>query len=107
MGARSGIIDRPGTGMGLAISRAIIEAHHGTIGVSSTPGEGSTFTVRLLPGSVQQRPDRLTCVCISPAARLSVQPASRVPIQAARNHSVHGATYMARTDSDLSGLFWS
>jgi two-component system sensor histidine kinase KdpD len=38
---------RPGTGMGLAISRAIIEAHHGTIGVASTPGEGATFTVRL------------------------------------------------------------
>jgi two-component system sensor histidine kinase KdpD len=38
---------KPGTGMGLAISRAIIEAHHGTIGVSSVPGEGATFTVRL------------------------------------------------------------
>jgi two-component system, OmpR family, sensor histidine kinase KdpD len=38
---------RPGTGMGLAISRAIVEAHHGTIGVSSAPGEGSTFHVAL------------------------------------------------------------
>jgi two-component system, OmpR family, sensor histidine kinase KdpD len=37
----------PGTGMGLAISRAIIEAHHGTIAVSSTPGHGSTFTIEL------------------------------------------------------------
>jgi two-component system sensor histidine kinase KdpD len=38
---------KPGTGMGLAISRAIVEAHHGTIGVSSALGEGSTFTVGL------------------------------------------------------------
>jgi two-component system, OmpR family, sensor histidine kinase KdpD len=37
-----------GTGMGLAICRAIVEAHHGTITVASQPGHGSVFTFALL-----------------------------------------------------------
>lgn len=33
----------PGLGLGLYISSQIIKRHHGTIGVESKPGEGSTF----------------------------------------------------------------
>jgi two-component system sensor histidine kinase HydH len=36
-----------GTGLGLAVINKIIVDHQGTIGVKSTPGEGSTFTVNL------------------------------------------------------------
>ncbi|MCC6976998.1 MAG: PAS domain S-box protein [Candidatus Melainabacteria bacterium] len=35
------------SGLGLAVSKAIVEQHKGTIGVNSVPGEGSTFWVRL------------------------------------------------------------
>lgn len=39
--------DKPGYGLGLFISRQIVQAHGGTLSVSSTPGKGSTFTVEL------------------------------------------------------------
>jgi signal transduction histidine kinase len=37
----------PGTGLGLFISRAIVEAHDGTIAVSSREGGGTTFHIEL------------------------------------------------------------
>lgn len=38
---------RSGSGLGLHLSRRIVEAHEGSISVLSRVGEGSTFTVTL------------------------------------------------------------
>jgi signal transduction histidine kinase len=40
--------DDTGTGLGLALVRGLVEAMAGTVTVDSTPGEGTTVTVRLL-----------------------------------------------------------
>ena len=38
---------KPGTGLGLFISRSFAEAHGGTLLVDSFPGAGATFTLTL------------------------------------------------------------
>jgi two-component system sensor histidine kinase KdpD len=47
-----------GTGMGLAISRGIVEALGGTIAVEETPGGGATFVVSLPAADRRGRGDR-------------------------------------------------
>ncbi|MGW4059201.1 sensor histidine kinase [Amycolatopsis sp. NPDC004747] len=41
-----------GSGLGLAIARHLIEAHAGSLTVTTTPGRGSTFTIRLPPADL-------------------------------------------------------
>ncbi len=46
-----GSLSNTGTGIGLALTKGIIELHHGTIEVFSEQGEGATFCVRLKSGN--------------------------------------------------------
>jgi signal transduction histidine kinase len=44
-----------GAGLGLAVVKHIVEAHHGTVSVRSTVGQGTTFRIELPVGSKRAR----------------------------------------------------
>ena len=48
-----------GTGIGLALTKGIIEQHHGTINVESSLGKGTTFTLTLPLGYSHFNPDEI------------------------------------------------
>ena len=55
----------PGVGLGLAISRAIIEAHHGSIAAENTASGGAVFKFTLPIGSPPETPDEALASPIS------------------------------------------
>jgi two-component system, NtrC family, sensor kinase len=86
---------RMGMGMGLLISRRIIDRHSGELRVDSEPGVGTTFTVRLpvrLQESTDDRPAASTATTESvPAAEAAGAPAT-YPVQRATTRGGHRAT---------------
>lgn len=59
-----------GTGIGLALVKELVELHGGEIGATSTPGQGTTFTVRL-PLTVAGSDNTVVAPSSTPSAELS------------------------------------
>jgi D-amino acid aminotransferase len=69
---------RPGgTGLGLATTRKIIEAHGGSITADSEVGKGTRFTIRL--PAVGQKPGTLPTICVLNGKRMPLDEA-KVPV---------------------------
>jgi signal transduction histidine kinase len=52
---KPGPADERGYGLGLALSKRIIEIHYGSLSVDSEPGKGSIFVIRLPADSHAQQ----------------------------------------------------
>lgn len=63
-------VTSPGTGIGLALTKGIIELHHGTITATSTPTKGSAFTVTLPLGRAHFADEQIAEECPLPPLRL-------------------------------------
>ena len=61
---------KEGLGLGLYISRKIIEAHQGEIGVGGVPGQGATFFIRLPRIADAPKPASVAPVALAAGSRL-------------------------------------
>jgi two-component system sensor histidine kinase BaeS len=92
-----------GTGLGLSIARELIVAHNGRLEVSSTPGQGSQFTIWLptvAPASAECSDEE---ECQLAAGSLVGMPSSRSRVGATRTNVAHMS--LLRISSSTGTLF--
>jgi signal transduction histidine kinase/ligand-binding sensor domain-containing protein/AraC-like DNA-binding protein len=75
----STVREQKGTGIGLALTKELVDLHHGTVSVKSEPGKGTEFAVRLRLGRSHLKEDEIFEDLALIGERPFVQPESSEP----------------------------
>ena len=94
-----------GTGLGMAITKKLVDQMHGSLDVESEPGKGSTFIVRLsLPLALGTPPKAEPSVVVRHAASAAASGSSWDDASAAGAETAAAAPAAAETVLPLAGL---
>jgi PAS domain S-box-containing protein len=94
-----------GVGLGLSISKGLVDAMDGSIELISAPGQGTTVTIELPLPAVEAKPDVDDASAVEPALIESGQPGARILV--AEDNAMNRETIAAMLEGDRFTLVFA